>query len=60
MKVYVENGVLYISSDRERTVDVYRPDGTRKARLNVKRGLNSYGTLGKGLYIVGGRKLVTD
>ena len=60
MKVYAENGVLYISSDRECKVDVYRPDGTRKARLNVKRGLNSYGTLGKGLYIVGGRKLVTD
>lgn len=60
MKVYAENGVLYISSDRECKVDVYRPDGTRKARLNVKRGLNSYDTLGKGLYIVGGRKLVTD
>ncbi len=58
MRMYSENGVLYISSDKECDVDVYCANGEKKARLHVNSGLNSYDNLGKGFYIVNGRKMI--
>lgn len=58
MSIYTEEGVLYISSDKECDVDVFCLDGTKRARLHVGRGLNSYGNLGKGIYIINGRKMI--
>ena len=58
MRMYSENGVLYISSDKECDVDVYCANGEKKARLHVNSGLNSYDSLGKGFYIVNGRKMI--
>lgn len=56
MKVWTSGGTLFIESDAETTVYVYRVDGSYTA-LRVHAGLNVYDGMPKGFYIINKTKI---
>ncbi len=59
LRVEARDGVLTIHSGRDCRVDVFRADGVRVATCEVKAGEPyTLRALGKGVYIVAGRKFV--
>lgn len=59
-EVYVENGVLYINSSCDGSVNLYNTAGHLVRVLQLHRGLNEVSGLSRGVYVVKGHKVIID
>lgn len=58
LRIYADNGVLYVNSDKRRTLKMHTLTGLLMKTLDVKAGANEYPGIAKGVYIIDGQKVI--
>jgi hypothetical protein len=57
-KIYIQNGVLYIESNSQKSVRIYNAQGVLVRSFPAKQGVTAVDGLSKGMYIVNGKKVI--
>lgn len=57
-EIYVRQGVLYIKSDRERTLSIYDTAGHMVRQVEVQEGITAVTGLAKGIYLLARKKIL--
>ena len=60
LRIYVDNGVLYVNSDKDRILKIHTLTGLLKKTLDVKAGTNEYPGISKGVYVINGQKVIIE
>jgi len=60
IEIYVRYGVLYIKSDRERTLSIYDTAGHMVRQVEVQEGTTAVTGLGKGIYLLARKKILVQ
>ena len=60
IKIYVRYGVLYIKSDRERTLSICDTAGHMVRQVEVQEGTTAVTGLGKGIYLLARKKILVQ
>lgn len=60
IEIYVRYGVLYIKSDRERTLSIYDTAGHMVRQVEVQEGTTAVTGLGKGIYLLARKKILVN
>ena len=60
IEIYVRYGVLYIKSDRERTLSIYDTAGHMVRQVELQEGTTAVTGLGKGIYLLARKKILVQ